>query len=229
MRHEIFLSQNNYLNGLKCLKYAWHYKHRWKDLPSYPKKTEATFSYGHMIGAKARELHSDGILVTPMRTFAEQLGYCRELLERRVPLFECGLIFHNAYAKSDILIPLEKDKWEFTEVKSGRGIAEVNYHDVAFQRYVYSNAGLDIAKCHIMHVTPGARAGQDSDPKGIFTKVDVTNTLREYSAVVEDKVGEIRKALAMKEAPDIRPGKQCEVPYRCRMYEVCNGPKPVLE
>ena len=223
MSYEIFLSQNNYLNGLKCLKYAWHYKHRKDAMPAYPQSTERVFDYGHMIGAKAQELYPDGILACEKpRPFGEQLTYCRELLKKRVPLFECGLIFNNAYAQSDLLIPVEDDKWEFIEVKSGRGIAEVNYHDVAFQRYVYSNSGLDIIRCHIMHVTPGSKAGEGCDPKTIFTKVDVTDMLQAYSAIVEDKIREIRSVLAMSESPAVAPGKQCDTPYRCKMYDVCN-------
>lgn len=221
--YQIFLSQNNYLNGLKCLKYAWHYKHRRDTMPAYPHATEQVFDYGHMIGAKARELYSDGILAceTP-RPFGEQLAYCQELLKKRVPLFECGLIFDNAYSQSDILLPVGDDDWDFIEVKSGRGIADVNYHDVSFQRYVYCNAGLNIVRCYIMHVTPGSKAGSDCDPHKIFTKVDVTDTLAPYSAIVEDKVKEIRTVLAMKEPYEIPPGKHCSYPYRCKMYDVCN-------
>ena len=223
MSHEIFLSQNNYLNGLKCLKYAWHYKHRKDAMPPYPVATESVFDYGHMIGAKARELYPDGILACEQeRPFGEQLAYCRELLKKRVPLFECGLIFNNAYAQSDLLIPVEADQWDFIEVKSGRGIAEVNYHDVAFQQYVYSNAGLAIRRCYIMHVTPGSNAGCGCDPKKIFTKVDVTDLLPEYSAIVDAKVREIRSVLAMSESPEVPPGKQCANPYRCKMFDVCN-------
>ncbi len=218
---QLFLSQNNYLNGLKCLKYAWYYKHRRDAMPAYPAATERVFDYGHMIGAKARELYPDGILAEGPPGFGSRLDYCRGLLERRVPLFECGLIFENAYAQSDLLIPTENDKWEFIEVKSGRGIAEVNYHDVAFQHYVYSNAGLDIRHCYIMHVTPGTPAGEDSDPRKIFTKVDVTERLSPYSAIVEDKIREIRTVLAMSESPEVPPGKQCDSPYRCKMYDLC--------
>ena len=226
MSGEIFLSQNNYLNGVKCLKYAWHYKHRRDTMPAYPEATERVFDYGHMIGAKARELYPEGILACEVVSpFGEQLAHCRELLKKRVPLFECGLIFNNAYAQSDILVPVEDDRWEFIEVKSGRGIAEVNYHDVAFQRYVYANAGLDIVRCHIMHVTPGSKAGYGCNPQDIFTKVDVTDSLAEYSRIVEAKVKEIRAVLAMDEAPNIPPGPQCANPYRCKMYDVCNNPE----
>jgi hypothetical protein len=122
MSYEIFLSQNNYLNGLKCLKYAWHYKHRKNAMSAYPQSTERVFDYGHMIGAKAQALYLDGILACEKpRPFGEQLTYSRELLKKRIPLFECGLIFNNAYAQSDLLLPAEENKWEFIEVKSGRG------------------------------------------------------------------------------------------------------------
>jgi len=229
MPRPIFVSQNNYLNGLKCLKYAWCYKHRRAELPSYPPATTQVFDYGHMIGAKARELYPEGILAceTP-RPFGEQLEYCRELLKRRVPLFECGLIYGNAYAQSDILLPVADGRWEFIEVKSGRGIAEVNRHDVAFQRYVYVNAGLDIVRCHVMHVTPGADAWPGCDPGKIFTKVDVTDGLGGYSAIVEGKLREIRETLAKDEMPVVPPGLQCLNPYRCQMYEVCNPGGAVL-
>jgi hypothetical protein len=230
MSYEIFVSQNNYLNGLKCLKYAWIYKHRWNTMPAYPATTERVFDYGHMIGAKARELYPEGILACETaRPFSEQLAYCRGLLEKRVPLFECGLIFNNAYAQSDILVPVEDDGWEFIEVKSGRGIAEVNYHDVAFQRYVYASAGLDIRRCYIMHVTPGSNAGEHSDPWSIFTKVDVTDALAPYSAIVPGKVRKIRETLNRPEPPDIPAGGQCASPYRCRMFDVCNLATEVAE
>ncbi len=224
MSREIFLSQNNYLNGLKCLKYAWHYKHCRNAMPAYPEATERVFNYGHMIGAKARELYPDGILACDAdRPFGEQLAYCRELLKKRLPLFECGLIFNNAYAQSDILVPVGDNRWEFIEVKSGRGIAEINYHDVAFQRYVYVNAGLDIVRCHIMHVTPGSEAGYGCNPKDIFTMENVTDSLAEYSMIVEARVKEIRDVLAMGEAPVIPPGRQYSSPYRCKMYDICNA------
>jgi hypothetical protein len=193
-------------------------------MPAYPEATERVFDYGHMIGSKARELYPDGILACEKeRPFGEQLEFCQGLLKKRVPLFECGLIFNSAYAQSDILVPVENDRWEFIEVKSGRGIADVNYHDVAFQRYVYVNAGLDIVRCHIMHVTAGSNAGHGCSPKEIFTKVDVTESLAGYSAIVEDKVREIRNVLATKEPPETLPGKQCSYPYRCKMYDVCNN------
>ena len=220
--HQIFLSQNNYLNGLKCLKYAWYYKHRRDAMPAYPATTEQVFNYGHMIGAKARELYPDGVMAEGPEGFGPRLDYCRGLLERRVPLFECGLIFENAYAQSDILLPVGDDSWEFIEVKSGRGIAEVNYHDVAFQHYVYSKAGLDIRRCYIMHVTPGTPAGENSDPSKIFTKVDVTEKLKPFSAIVPDKICEIRKTLASPEPPDVSAGEQCAKPYRCKMFDICN-------
>jgi hypothetical protein len=73
-----------------------------------------------------------------------------------------------------------------------------------------------------MHVTPGSKAGEGCDPKAIFTKVDVTGMLQEYSSIVEDKIREIRAVLAMNESPEVLAGKQCDSPYRCKMYDVCN-------
>ncbi len=223
MRTHDFLSQNSYLNGLKCQKFAWEYKHARDNFPKLEKATASLFDYGHMIGDKAQELYTNGILACENEMpFSDYLIHCKELLEKRVPIFELGLMFKNLYAQSDILNPVGDDQWDLIEVKSGRAIADVNYHDVAFQRYVYLNAGININRCFIMHVIPGSKAGQNCNAKDIFQLVDVTDKLPAYSAIVEDSICQLLETWKQDKSPNICPGKQCSKPYKCRLYDICN-------
>jgi len=44
------------------------------------------------------------------------------------------------------------DAWDIVEVKCSTKVKDVNYDDVAFQRYVCEQYGLKIRNCFVMHI-----------------------------------------------------------------------------
>ena len=124
-----FLSKTKYLEGLKCPKLIW-YRFNAKDkIPEFGAATQSTFNYGHWIGEKAKQLFPDGVEDSSEMSFQEHLKRSLELLNLRVPVFEVGLIYNNAYARPDVLDPVGGNKWDIIEVKCGRSVHDVNCHD----------------------------------------------------------------------------------------------------
>ncbi len=215
-----FISKSTYLDGLKCRKLVWFRANAPERIPKPDKKTQATFDFGHFIGERAKRLFPDGINIDLELSFQKQLERSKELLVKRVPVFEAGFIHDNAYARADVLEPAGKDKWDIVEVKCGRSVADVNCHDIAFQKFCYTSAGLRIRKCFVMHVREGISI-RGRPPDEMFNKADVTKKVEEFSEGIEDRIREIRKAMAAKECPAVCMGEHCEKPYCCIMRQVC--------
>ena len=223
MSYQPFLSKCKYLDGLKCHKLIWYRLNAKDDIPAVDADTQTTFDYGHWIGEKAKELFPNGVEDSSEMSFQEHLDRSLELLKLRVPVFEVGLIYNNAYARPDILDPVGDDKWDIVEVKCGRCVHDVNYHDVAYQRYCYTNAGLNINRCYILHVKDGVNVKTATPPEKAFEKVDVTDKVNEHSIGIEERIAAIRQVVRLEKCPDIRMGEQCDTPYGCVMKPLCQN------
>ena len=127
-------SKSKYLAGLQCPKLLWH-QYNAKDLiPAIDAGTQAIFDQGHLVGEYARKLFPEGIEVAKdivdyeraveetyeiLRSMGVEVGLPETLstpkalttLSRahpRKPLFEAAFLYKNAFARVDILVPLER-------------------------------------------------------------------------------------------------------------------------
>ena len=216
-----FLSKTNYLRGLQCPKLLWtHYKSK-KTIPEVSPGTQAIFDQGHKVGDLAKELFPDGIDVEWDQNFLSVLKQSRELLNKRKPLFEAGFMSNRTYARVDVLVPAPRNKWDIIEVKSGTSVGDINYHDVAFQRYCYEGAGVSINKCYLMHINNQYVRHGEIDLAEIFTQEDITAEVDELLPDVPGKVEEMLKVIARRSCPDVDIGKHCDDPYECVLKDVC--------
>ncbi len=216
-----FLSKSLYLDGIKCLKLVWFRINAPEQIPVVDKKTQATFDFGHWIGEKAKRLFPKGADANMGLSFQKHLEKSLELLEKRMPIFEAGFISDGDYARADVLDPVKDNKWDIVEVKCGRSVADVNCHDIAFQRHCYTGAGLNINRCYVMHVAEGI-AVRYTPVQDVFEKVDVTAKVEEYSEGIGEKIAGIRGAVSSKECPAICTGEHCDKPYGCVMKPFCH-------
>ena len=123
----IRLSKTKYLNGLQCKKLLWYIYNEPEAIPEPDASTQAVFAQGHLVGDHSKKLYPDGIEVDHTKSFQEGLSSTRELILKRVPIFEAALAYKNCYARADILEPVGKDKWNLIEVKSSTELKDVNY------------------------------------------------------------------------------------------------------
>ena len=218
----IRISKSKYLNGLQCKKLLWYIYHEPEAIPEPDEATQAIFDQGHLVGDYAKKLFPNGVEVDHTRSFEEGLRQTKELISQRVPVFEAALAYKNCYARADILEPVGKDKWNLIEVKSSTELKDVNYHDIGFQYYLYTGAGLKIDKCYLMCIDNTYVRDGEIEPDKLFQKIDVTDEIRNtYSKTVEDNVTEMVKAISSETFIEIGIGAHCSDPYPCPLTEKC--------
>jgi hypothetical protein len=218
----IRISKSKYLNGLQCKKLLWYVYNEPKAIPEPDEATQAIFEQGHLVGDYAKKLFPKGVEVDHTGTFEEGLRSTKELITRRVPIFEAALVYKLCYARADILEPVNDDKWDLIEVKSSTELKDVNYNDIGFQYYLYSRAGLKINKCYLMCIDNTYIRKGEIEPDKLLKKIDVTEEIKStYSKTIEDNITEMAKAIAAKTYIEPGIGAHCTKPYDCPLIEKC--------
>lgn len=216
------LSKTKYLNGLQCKKLLWYIYNEPDAIPEPDEATQAIFDQGHLVGDYAKKLFPTGVEVDHTKSFEVGLRSTKELILRRVSIFEAALTYKHCYARADILEPVNDDEWNIIEVKSSTDIKDVNYDDIGFQYYLYSEAGLKINKCYLMCIDNTYIRNGDIEPDKLFKKIDVTDEIKTtYSKTIESNVAEMVKAINTEKYTEIGIGAHCRKPYDCPLIEKC--------
>jgi hypothetical protein len=211
MSKQTFLTKSRYVNGLQCSKWIWL---SFNDLDKLPKVDEATqhrFDEGHAVGELSKKLFPDGIEVKEQLNHQVNDKESRELLIKRKPLFEAGFIHKDGkcYARADILVPTGKNEWDIYEVKSSTSVKEEYIWDISFQKYCYESAGLKIRNCFVVHINNEYVRQGEIEPKEFFVIAPVTDKVEKEIENVEDNIKKLFKVIALKEAPELKPGDHC--------------------
>jgi hypothetical protein len=218
----MYISKSKYLSGLQCHKLLWH-QYNAKDLiPEVDAATQAIFDQGHLVGEYAKKLFPDGVEVCKgIIDIDEVIQRSVPALILRKPLFEAAFTYKNAYARADILNPVNNNQWDIIEVKSSTEVKGVNLHDLAIQRYTYEGAGLDIRHCCLLHINNGYVRKGEIDPEQLFVCEDVTAQVSELLPTVEANLLEMGKIILLDNSPDQMIGPHCDDPYSCPLIDVC--------
>ena len=160
-----YISKSKFLNGLQCPKLLWTYYNKQKLIPEPDAGQQHIFDTGHVVGDLAKQLYPGGIEV-PMTHGRDALELTvtatRDLLKRRVPIFEASFLEEGRYCRVDVLVPVpgddgdprSGDTWDLVEVKSSTKVKDVNIHDVAFQHDTLTRAGVELNRLYVMHIEP---------------------------------------------------------------------------
>jgi hypothetical protein len=214
------LTKSDYLLGLQCPKLLWNKKHNFINFPKPNDVEKAKFKEGDLIGEFAKKLFPEGVDLSKL-DFKENITKTKELLEKRVPLFEVGFLTNDLFSRADILVPTGKLKWDIVEVKSATKVKDVNIHDVSFQKYIYEKAGLKIRSCFILHVNNQYVKDETLDLNDFFVKTDVTEKVKEFILGIEKRIDNMLKIINSKEEPKISIGIHCLDPYECALKKEC--------
>ncbi len=207
-RNSKYLTKTRYVNGLACSKWLWLEFNAPDRLPKADESARYRFDEGRRIGELARRRYPAGMLL-PAESPEENDQRSRKLLDKRVPLFEAGLAHPNGacYARADVLLPVGEDEWNVVEVKSGVSVKEEYLHDVAFQRYCYTGAGLKIRKCTLLLVNTDYERSGGIDPSQLLQEEDVTDAVKEVAPTVQPNVESLLSVADSKECPEFGRGE----------------------
>ncbi len=212
------LSKSRYLNGLQCSRYIWIQFHEPDRIPETDPVTQYIFDQGHEVGYLAKKLFPGGIDV-PHESFMGNIEKTKELLEKKKPLFEAGILAGSLFSRVDILFPFGEDEWDICEVKSSTIVKDVHINDVAFQRYCCTQFGLNIKNCYLALINNQYVRNGEIDPEGLFNTIDVTDKVEEASAGIQNRIDGILEVINKETCPEMVIGPHCRDPYECPLTD----------
>ncbi len=203
-----FVTKTGYVGGLGCRKEWWLLCNAPGRLPPPDASGRFRRAQGQEVGAWARQRYPHGLLVPPADPERNDRA-SREMLSRRVPLFEAGFLHPDGtcYARADILVPVGREEWDLVEVKSRTGPEEEDVHDVAFQRYCFVAAGVRLRRCRLLHLDGGYVRSGEIDPGRLFAEADITAEVEQALPHVGPNVAELLRVAALAEPPEFGRGE----------------------
>ena len=222
------ISKSRYLSGLRCDKLLWC-RYKDKDLfPPYSKAIVGRFRQGHEVGRYARLLFPGGEEPAPGKFLAEDtVPPTRALIEKRIPIFEAGLVHGCAYVLVDILDPVGSDEWDLYEVKSTTGYKpEKHLGDVAIQKYTAEGEGLKIRDCYLIHINNQYVREGEISPREFLIATDITEEVDMFISRVEGDLEYMLQVIGQERCPDIPVSSNCWEMGGCDLQTVCWGQLP---
>jgi len=222
MSRSPYISKSKFLHGLQCPKLLWCDYNAKHLFPAVDDALQAVFDQGHDVGAFAKRMFPNGVEIDTAPTdFEGAIELTKKLLPSRRPIFEATLSANGGYARADILNPVGKDEWDIIEVKSTTSLKDVHIPDLAFQAWVFTEAGIKIRRCFLCHINNKFVKHGEIDPKEFFTLRDVSAEVSAYSSDIEEQIGDMGKTIRAAKCPDIQIGRQCDSPYTCPLHDHC--------
>ena len=106
-------------------------------------------------------------------------------------------------------------------MKSGTSVDDPHWDDVAFQRFCCEGAGLQIARCRILHVDSSYTRHGEVDPDGLFASEDVTDGVDKKSHGIANRIDEMRRLINLEQCPSVDIGPHCSAWYPCALRDKC--------
>jgi hypothetical protein len=217
-----YISKTKFLQGLQCPKLIWSAYNAKHLFPAVDDALQAVFDQGHEIGALAKRMFPNGIEIdTDPADFEGAIQLTQKHLASRRPIFEATLSANGGYARADILNPVGKSEWDIIEVKSTTSLKDVHIPDLAFQAWVFTEAGIKIRRCFLCHINNQFVRHGEIDPKELFTLRDVTAEVSAYCGKLEEQISDMGKTIRAAKCPEIQIGKHCDSPYTCALHDHC--------
>ena len=150
----------------------------------------------------------------------------------------------DLYARADILVPANGSRpaiitdpaidpvsdcpgrfpgksWDIVEVKSSTGVKAVTIYDVAFQKYCYLKAGLDIRNVYVMHINSEYIRNGELDPFSIFKLVEVSEEVDRVLPHIKNDLRQMMRIISSDDIPETGVGKFCDSPFNCPLKARC--------
>ncbi len=218
------LSKSTFMYGCQCPKRLWLHKYRPDVRYEMDEEQEAVFQRGTDVGKLAEQLFPGGVDAHPETPFAYQQSVAdtaRYIAEGRDIIYEAAFQYEGLLCAVDILVK-QGNQWYAYEVKSTTKVKEQHIPDAAFQYYVITKAGLELADFSIVYLNTSYIRYGDLNVQELFTSESVLNRLLPIQEFIHEKGVALKKVVANKtEMPEVEVGNHCYSPYNCDFLGYC--------
>ncbi len=219
------ISKSSFIRGKQCHKSLWLHLNQPEERDEISDAQQRIFDTGHSVGSYAQQLFPGGIDASrgEHQKISEALTYTQELIRNgQKVIYEAAFSDGEILCYMDILVK-ENGQWCAYEVKASTGVREYQVMDVAFQYYVITRSGLQLADIYLVHLNNQYIRRGEIDVQQLFTRVNMTTTILAMQDQIPGNLDAIQKMLAAGAAPDIEMGFQCTHPYNCDFMEFCRS------
>ena len=217
----MLLSKSKFMYGLQCKKLLWCSINKKDIFPPIDPFTQRIFDNGQAVGELAQQLFPNGIIIGRTKGSEQACKETLEALKQNKPIYEAGFIYKNSLAFADIINPVENGKWDIIEVKSTGEVQDCQLEDLAYQRYLYEGAGLNINKCYLAHINKDYLRKGDIDVHQLFTIEDVTEKISKITIDFEKETNDLLALIDNDNEPIVEIGTHCKKPHNCPLFDIC--------
>ena len=220
----MYLSKSDYLMGVDCIKALWLKKNHKELIPQYDETTLTTFDIGNQVQNLARNFYPKGLMIeTESWDIEKRAKLTKELSKKNNVIFEATAKLSNGcFCQIDILIK-KGATWDIIEIKSASSVKDYYIDDLAFQKYVFENAGYPIKHCKVLHLNKDYVRHGALNIKQLFIEEDVTEEVLLKKSEVELNIKTFLTYQTMSDTPKIPFHSSCS---ECPFYSYCGKDVP---
>lgn len=215
------LTKSKYLLGLQCPRLLWYSNKKLTPEPSLA--DQHRFNQGSEFEKYVKLLFEQGTELGDL-DYEENLIQTNNLIQDNKTIFEAGIQHGELFCRADILEPTENG-WNLYEIKSTSKAKPHHVTDLAFQKYVLEQAGLNIVNCYVLHLNKEYVKQGDINPEELVDKTDVTNKVNSIDNIAENAELYL-KIIKQEQPPEITISKNCNKPHECSLKQECWGTLP---
>lgn len=136
---------------------------------------------------------------------------------------EASFFYDGGYCAVDIL-KKENGGYVIYEVKSSTdGDKEVYAQDVAYQKYILVNNGINVTGTYLVCINSAYVLEGELDIHRLFQVQDISEAVSQEYPLVASQVASVKKMLSkMDEEPDMGLDVHCHKPYDCAFWQYCS-------
>ena len=200
-----WLTKSDYAKFLIHPAYFWISKYAKGALPAFGEIAQAKFEEGNVVDAVAQQLFPDGHRIDVPMFDGPDESASRMQVGGPASVFQpSALTSRRLYARSDIMVR-HGETWDIYEVKNSASVKTAHLLDLAFQKYVWEEAGHTIGKSFVVHVNAQYVRDGPVNPADFFTIVEVTDQIEPLAKSTADKIAEAILVLNQTQQPDDAP------------------------
>ena len=163
-----------------------------------------------------------GVVKLGSLSMEENMAMTESMIRQGRSVFQAGLRHGDLYARLDIL-KRNGDGWDIYEIKATTQVKEEHMPDLAFQKHICAQKGLNIKHMFIVHLNREYVKQGEVDSQELCSIEEVTdevNTAFPDGSVIE-LCEYLLRILDEETPPQAEISRSCTTPYECPLKEEC--------
>ena len=224
------LSKSKYCAFVQCPKNLWLRTYK-PELATPDHSVEARMEAGNEIGDLAMQLFGDFVEVSARKDngkmdLSEMMARTSELLRKACPVIcEASFSYNGNYCAVDIL-KRENNGYAIYEVKSSTHANQIYATDIAYQKYVLENCGVNVTGTYLVCLNHEYVFDGTLRLDELFQFVDLSAEVDEEYQHVEANVAAANTTINDPAEPTCGLSANCHKPYHCAFWEHCSSHLP---